>query len=55
MIKLPDGVFEIPEEYKNKNVHVALYQDDDSYGAIILDENYEPLLETLFGEEGVDS
>ena len=56
MIKLPEGIFELPEEYKKQDVHVALYQDKDSYGAVILDEKYEPIMETLFGEieEGVD-
>lgn len=48
MIKVPDGIFDVPEQYQNSKVTFAIYQTDDSYGAVILDENCEALMDTEF-------
>ena len=49
MIKLPNGIFDVPEEYRDKKVQFAIYQSKEgAYGAVMLDEDCDPIMETVF-------
>ena len=50
MIKVPEGIFDVPEGYEGQDICFALYFTEDEYGAVILNERGDPLLDTVFSK-----